>query len=276
MTTPASPPTATQLKPVSSIYGPVKSWRVGASLGVDLLLETSTCSFNCIYCQLGNIQLKTAERKIYVSTEQVEKDFKHSDWQQADIITLSGSGEPTLALNINEVIHFIKEYSGKPLMVLTNGTLLHDPAVRHDLLEADKVAIKLDTATEGGFNQMNRPVPGVTLANVIAGAKAFRKEYGGDKPGVLCLQMMLMPTNVAEAEAMAELAATLQPDEIQLNTPKRPYPLEWALDSRGNHDAASVPSRELRVINEDEARALKTLFEEVTGCSVVSVYREEA
>ncbi|MDH4379988.1 MAG: radical SAM protein [Vampirovibrionales bacterium] len=272
MTPPASP--AIMNHPSSSIYGPVKSWRVGASLGVDLLLETSTCSFNCIYCQLGNIQLKTAERKIYVATEQVEKDFKHSDWQHADIVTLSGSGEPTLALNIKEVIHFIKEYSGKPVMVLTNGTLLHDAAVRHDLLEADKVAIKLDAATEAGFNQMNRPVPGATLANVIAGAKAFRNEYGGNKPGVLCLQMMIMPTNVAEAKAMAQLAATLTPDEIQLNTPKRPYPLEWALDSRGNHEAASVPSRELRVINEDEARALKTLFEQTTGCPVVSVYRE--
>ncbi|MFN8615339.1 MAG: radical SAM protein [Vampirovibrionales bacterium] len=134
--------------PVSSVYGPVKSWRVGASLGIDLLLETSTCSFNCVYCQLGNIQLKTAERRIYVSTAQVEKDFKHSAWVEADIVTFSGSGEPTLALNLAEVIHLIKEYSGKPVMVLTNGTLLHDPAVRADLYQADVVAVKLDAATE--------------------------------------------------------------------------------------------------------------------------------
>src|SRR5690606_8207277 len=74
----------------SSVYGPVKSWRLGSSLGIDLLLETSTCSFNCVYCQLGDIQLKTAERKIYVPTEKVEKDLRLSDWEQADIITLSG------------------------------------------------------------------------------------------------------------------------------------------------------------------------------------------
>src|SRR5438445_7291041 len=84
----------------SSIYGPVESWRVGKSLGVDLLLQTSICSFNCIYCQLGDIQQKTIERQIYVSTEQVARDLRQSHWEEADIITLSGNGEPTLALNL--------------------------------------------------------------------------------------------------------------------------------------------------------------------------------
>ncbi len=95
----------------STVYGPVNSWRVGSSLGIDLLFQTSICSFNCIYCQLGDIQLKTIERKIYVDTDQVEKDFKNSRWPESDIITLSGNGEPTLALNMGEVIHFIQEYS---------------------------------------------------------------------------------------------------------------------------------------------------------------------
>jgi len=254
----------------SSVYGPVKSWRVGASLGIDLLLQTSTCSFNCIYCQLGDIQLKTIERKVYVPTEQVEHDFKESRWPEADIVTFSGSGEPTLALNIAEVIHFIHEYAQKPVMVLTNGTTLHDPAVRADLLQADKVAIKLDAGTEAVFQRMNRPVPGVTLASVIAGAKAFRAEYKGH----LSLQCMLMPGNLDEAPAMAALAREIAPDEIQLNTPKRPYPLLWVLDSRGNHDAVDYPARTLRVVTEAEAADLKALFQQETAASIISVYRE--
>lgn len=263
------PVIAEETKARSSVYGPVTSWRVGQSLGIDLLLQTSTCSFNCIYCQLGNIQLKTIERKIYVETDQVERDFKNSAWQQADIVTLSGSGEPTLALNLAEVIHFIHEYSQKPVMVLTNGTTLDQPVVRHDLLDADMVAIKLDAPTDDILQRMNRPVDGVTLERIVEGAKAFRQEYDGK----LCLQCMFMPGNLAEAQAIAAIANTIKPDEIQLNTPKRPYPLQWVLESRGNHGHADYPTQTLRVVSEEEAQELQRIFEQRTDCPIVSVYR---
>lgn len=253
----------------SSVYGPVTSWRVGQSLGVDLLLQTSTCSFNCIYCQLGNIQQKTIERKIYVETDQVERDFKNSDWQQADIVTLSGSGEPTLALNLSEVIHFIHEYSQKPVMVLTNGTTLEQPEVRQDMLKADVVAIKLDASDDEILKRMNRPVDGVTLEKIVTGAKAFRKDYKGK----LCLQCMFMPGNLSEAEAIATIANTIEADEIQLNTPKRPYPLQWVLESRGNHGEADYPTQTLRVVSKEEAEQLQKTFEQLTNCPIVSVYR---
>lgn len=255
----------------SSVYGPVVSWRAGRSLGVDLLLQTSICSFNCIYCQLGDIQRKTIERQIYVPTEQVERDFKESDWESADVVTLSGSGEPTLALNLGEVIHFIKEYSGKPVMVLTNGTTLNDPAVRADLQEADTVAVKLDAPNDTILQRMNRPVPGVTLENIVEGACKLREEYSGK----LCLQCMFMPGNLAEAQAMAEIARKIQPDEIQLNTPKRPYPLQWMLESRGNHGEVDYPSRQLRVVSREEAQELERTFRETTNAPLISVYRDE-
>jgi len=254
----------------SSVYGPVKSWRVGSSLGIDLLLETSTCSFNCIYCQLGDIQLKTAERKIYVPTEQVVWDLKNSAWQEADIITLSGSGEPTLALNLREVVHFLKEYTQKPVMVLTNATLLHDPAVVQDLQEADQVACKLDAATEAGLKQMNRPVNGVSLAGIIAGIKNLKANY----PGKLSLQCMFMPTNRSEVEAMAAIINDIQPDEVQLNTPRRPYPLEWHVESRGNHGTVEYPSRSLRVVDEAEASDIETLLQQRTHVPIISIYRK--
>jgi wyosine [tRNA(Phe)-imidazoG37] synthetase (radical SAM superfamily) len=252
----------------SSVYGPVHSWRVGSSLGVDLLLQQSTCSFNCIYCQLGDIQLKTSERKIYVPTAQVEHDLRRSRWEEADIITLSGSGEPTLALNLREVIHLIKEYTHKPVMVLTNATLLHDPNVIHDLQEADVIACKLDAATEAGLKQMNRPVAGITLENIISGIKKLRANYRGK------LECMFMPTNQREVEALADIINDIHPDEVQLNTPKRPYPLEWHLDSRGNHGEKAYPTRVLRTVTPPQADEIEVLLREKTRVPILSIYKK--
>jgi wyosine [tRNA(Phe)-imidazoG37] synthetase (radical SAM superfamily) len=264
-----------QTERVSSVYGPVKSWRVGQSLGIDLLLQTSTCSFNCVYCQLGDIQLKTIERRIYVPTEQVERDLRLSRWEQADIITLSGSGEPTLALNLGEVIRMIKAYTGKPVMVLTNATLLHDPAVQDDLQQADIVAAKLDAISEAGLQQMNRPVHGVTFNGIIEGIKAFRALYTGK----LCLQCMLMPTNVtmldADIKTFIQIVQGIGPDQLQLNTPKRPYPLDWHLDSRGNHEMVDYPSRLLRTLDPEQASQLEQALKAhlTPNTQLVSVYQ---
>lgn len=100
------------------MYGPVESWRVGRSLGVDLLCDTSVCSFRCVYCQLGALNLHTGERRVYVKTGRVLADLEASRWREADVITLSGSGEPTLAANLCEVVRSIKALTGKPTLVL--------------------------------------------------------------------------------------------------------------------------------------------------------------
>jgi wyosine [tRNA(Phe)-imidazoG37] synthetase (radical SAM superfamily) len=254
----------------SCIYGPVHSWRVGWSLGVDLLLQTSICSFNCIYCQLGDIQQKTAQRAIYVPTEKVERDLRLSQWEKADIITLSGSGEPTLALNLGEVIHLIKEYTRKPVMVLTNATLLNDPAVLRDLQQADRVACKLDAATDSVLQRMNRPVAGISMTSIISGIQALK---ASGYAGTLALQCMFMPSNWEDVEALTSLIAELSPDEVQLNTPKRPYPTAWVLDSRGNHSEPLIESRTLRTISEADALALEAKLREKTDVPILSVYR---
>jgi wyosine [tRNA(Phe)-imidazoG37] synthetase (radical SAM superfamily) len=255
----------------SSVYGPVHSWRLGWSLGIDLLLNTSTCSFNCVYCQLGDIQLKTATRAIYVSTDKLERDLRLSDWEKADIITLSGNGEPTLALNLGEVIRFIKDYTGKPVMVLTNATLLNDPAVQQDLRLADQVACKLDAATDSVLQRMNRPVEGISLEGIISGIEAFRQVYKGK----LSLQCMFMPTNTEDVDALTSLIARIAPDEVQLNTPKRPYPMEWVVDSRGNHSEPLVKSQQLRTISETEADRIEQLIKEkAPSLPLISIYRK--
>jgi wyosine [tRNA(Phe)-imidazoG37] synthetase (radical SAM superfamily) len=163
----------------STVYGPVDSWRVGRSLGVDLLCDTSVCSFRCVYCQLGGINLHTGERRVYVKTGRVLADLEASRWREADVITLSGSGEPTLAANLGEVIRAVERLTCKPVLVLTNATTLNDARVRRDLRLADEVFCKLDAADERAFRIVARPVAGITLRSVVEGVKRFRAEYAG-------------------------------------------------------------------------------------------------
>ncbi len=253
---------------VSSVYGPVPSWRVGESLGIDLICVNSVCSFNCTYCQLGFIQVRTNQRRLYVPTEKLQRDLEASEWRRSDVITLSGSGEPTLALNLGEAIRLISGYTAKPVIVLTNGTLLHLADVRQELQAADRVFVKLDAATEEVFRRVNRPVNGVELADIVASTVEFKKNY----PGMLGVQMMFTRVNMGQVEEFARLLNRLRPDEVQLNTPKRPYPEHWVLQTRGSHTGVDYPAKPLRVITREEASRLEERLRELTGLNIISVY----
>ncbi len=252
----------------SSVYGPVNSWRVGRSLGVDLLCVNSICSFRCVYCQLGRINLHTTERRVYVPTARVMRDLRRSAWRAADIITFSGSGEPTLAANLGEVIRRIKDYTAKPVLVLTNGAHLHDAAVRRALSAADKVFCKLDAADERTFRQINRPAAGVTLRTVIAGIKKFRAEYRGH----LAIQTMFMPANARQAERLAPLLCELRPDELQLNAPTRPCARTWTRAARGNAPPGASTGVRLRQLAPAEAARVEDVLHRLTGLKIVSAY----
>lgn len=257
---------------ISSVYGPVRSWRVGQSLGVDLICETSTCSFNCVYCQLGAIQVVTNQRKVFVSTDDVIYDFSESDWPSADIITYSGSGEPTLARNLGEVAQEISHYTDIPQLVLTNGTLLNDPHVLADLQSVQRVYVKLDAAREEIFQRVNRPVPGVSLSNIVQWTKVLKKNYDG----LLGIQIMFLPTNRSEIDGLIDILNQIRPNEVQLNTPTRPYPRSWHIASRGGHseDLRPYESVPLRTITLEEAEEIETLLREKTGLKVLSVYQQ--
>jgi len=216
----------------TSVYGPVQSWRFGRSLGIDPIGEISTCSFNCVYCQLGEIENIVSQRRIFVPTEKIHQDLSQFAPWEVDAITLSGSGEPTLALNLAEILVMIKTITQKPVHVLTNGTLLSDPAVREALNLADCVAVKLDVLTQTQLQRVNRPIQGISLATIWQGLRAFRQDYTGH----LAVQTMLLSAwNEDEQESYIEQMRQLAPDEIQINTPSRPKPFSHSLSARGNH-----------------------------------------
>lgn len=262
-----------ELDETSSVYGPVRSWRVGWSLGIDLLCVNSICSFNCVYCQLGNIQIRTNRRQVFVPTAKVIQDLEKSDWVRSDIITFSGSGEPTLARNLGECMVQIKAFTGKPILVLTNGTLLHLPDVRDELGQAERVYLKMDAATETTFNRVNRPVAGVSFQELIDSAEKFRKTYGG----FFGLQVMLLFSKLDQVEDYARLFQRIQPDEVQINTPTRPYPQDWYLDSRGSHGRVEYPAKALKRLTPQRVHEIADQLKgRCPGISITSVYDRPA
>jgi wyosine [tRNA(Phe)-imidazoG37] synthetase (radical SAM superfamily) len=223
---------------ISSVYGPVKSWRYGRSLGIDPIGSISTCSFNCVYCQLGEIEQLCQTRKIYVATSKILQDLRRFAPWDVDALTLSGSGEPTLALNLAEILTQVKELTQRPTIVLTNGTLLFDSAVRAALCFADKVSIKIDAVSDDQLRRINRPLGEIQLSKLWSDVEKFRAEYDGE----LSIQTMMLSHWKPEfKQAYIRLMQLLRPAEIHLNTPTRPKPVQHQLEARGNHSLDNIP-----------------------------------
>ncbi|NQT72292.1 MAG: radical SAM protein [Chloroflexi bacterium] len=203
----------------SIIYGPVPSWRLGRSLGIDVVsTKEKTCSFDCVYCQLGKTIHRVNQRDTFVSLELLADEFESTKEIPIDYVTFSGVAEPTLASNLGQAIDLAKSKLGFPVAVLTNSSLMFLEDVRRDLAHADVVVAKLDVPEEGLFRSINRPVTGISFKQTVEGIRRFRREYSG----ILALQIMFIDANRGSASQMAALAEEIMPDEVQLNTPLRP------------------------------------------------------
>ncbi len=253
----------------TSVYGPVSSWRYGRSLGIDPIGSTSACSFNCVYCQLGEIEIKTSDRQIFVPTDRILQDLQpFAPWDDIDVITLSGSGEPTLALNLHDIITGVKAMTGKPVAVLTNATLLSDPDVREALSHADIVAAKLDATSPETLQAIDRPTPDINWAQLWAGLQQFSATY----PGRLDIQTMMMsPWKSNTQQAYIDLIKTLQPHEIQLNTPTRPKPLKHEFDARGNHSSADDRPYRVRTFKQLSPERLQQFARDIQSATGIPV-----
>lgn len=255
----------------SSVYGPVQSWRFGRSLGIDPIGVVSTCSFNCIYCQLENIQKHTSQRQIFVPTAQILHDLQAiASWEYVDAVTLSGSGEPTLALNLEEILAVVKKVTKLPTIVLTNSTLLGDCTVRNALKLADIVAVKLDAISSNQLRRVNQPVATIDLPDILAGIEQFRQEY----QGLLAIQtMVLSPWKRDIVRDYIQLLQRLNPNEIQLNTPSRPRALVRQLDARDNNVITSRDNacQNLRCVSAEVLTGLADQIYEVTKIPVRSL-----
>ena len=210
-------------EPLEIVYGPVSSWRLGRSLGIDPICnEEKICSFNCVYCSLGRTTVKTIDRRTFVPTEIVGQDLEKALKRvKADVVTFSGTGEPTLAKNLGELIEIAKNVSGLPVAVLTNSSLKFRKDVRRDLAKAEIVKGKLDASNEDILGIVNHPHEEISLSKIVTGLKKFRKEFDGK----FAIEVMFIPENKNFSDEIAEIMGIIEPDEVQINTPLRPSPV---------------------------------------------------
>lgn len=204
------------------LFGPVPSRRFGRSLGVDLT-PYKTCSLDCIFCQLGRTTKKTIRRAEYVPTGLVVGELR--EWfdagGEADYITLSGSGEPTLHSRFRDVLEFIRDNSDIAPVLLTNGTTLHLAEVRNAASQAAIVKVSLSAWNQTSYRWVNRPHLQLRFDDLLEGQRAFRAQFQGR----LWLEVFLVEgfnSMAGDVRRIADLAKELSPDRIQLNTAVRP------------------------------------------------------
>jgi wyosine [tRNA(Phe)-imidazoG37] synthetase (radical SAM superfamily) len=205
------------------IFGPVPSRRLGSSLGIDVI-PPKTCSFDCVYCECGATTEKTCERREFFPVREILDELERhlaEMGERPDVVTLSGSGEPTLYRPLGELIEGIRVRANLPVAVITNSSLLVLPDVRAELSRADIVLPSLDAADEDAFRRVNRPHTLCSLPEIIEGLGRFLKEYRG----TVLFEILLIEgynTGRRSLEALKTALERMRVDKIQLNTAVRP------------------------------------------------------
>jgi len=164
-------------------FGPVPSRRLGRSLGINNI-PAKTCSYSCVYCQLGRTIDMTTERQTFYKPEDIIKEDKrkvkeaNSRDERVDYLTFVPDGEPTLDINLGKTISILKQI-GIPIAVLTNASLICQDNVREDLWEANLVSLKVNAVSEDLWRRINRPHKDLDLTAVLEGITEFAKEFKG-------------------------------------------------------------------------------------------------
>ncbi|MDR3639889.1 MAG: radical SAM protein [Humidesulfovibrio sp.] len=216
------------------VFGPVLSGRLGRSLGLDLLGER-ICSMNCVYCESGQLEHLTLDRASYVSTQVLLAELRAWEADRArrgdplpDVVTLGGRGEPTLNSDMPEIIRGARTIlPGVPVAVLTNASLMTDPAVRAELAQADMVLPNMDSLVPEEFARVNRGHPSLDPTSVAEGILAFRRASRAK----IFLEVLLVAgvnDSTRNLELLANYCARLRPDRVDVVTLSRPGAEIWA------------------------------------------------
>jgi len=194
---------------------------LGLSLGVDLI-PPKTCSYDCLYCQIGKTTCKAVEPAAYMPAEAVIDELDETLARvKPDYVTFSGSGEPTLHAELGRLIAHVKEKSGAKVAVLTNGSLLYRAEVRERLMKADMVMPTLSTVNEKTFRAIHQPHDDLSVVRLVEGLRNLRKSYKGQ----LFIEVMVLSgfnDTEEEIEALRKTILEIAPDRVQLNTVVRP------------------------------------------------------
>lgn len=203
------------------VFGPVLSKRLGNSLGIDVIPH-KTCSYNCIYCQLGSEGNTITDLTNYYSVDEIIYELKEAllNNKNIDYITFTGSGEPTLYKDLKKLIYEIKQITDIPVCIITNGSLLYKQEMRSNLLLADLIIPSLDAGNEETFKLIDNPNKEIDFDKMVVGLIEFKKVFKGE----YWLEIFLLKDindNEDELDDIIKIVKKIKPDRIQLITATR-------------------------------------------------------
>jgi len=214
----------------SFVFGPVPSRRLGRSLGVNTV-PAKTCSYGCVYCQLGRTARMTITPRPWYDFDSVLEAVARKQSQvrnlgeTIDYVTLVADGEPTLDANLAVEAEILRSV-GMRTAILTNASLIDRSEVSRALRHFDWVSLKLDAVDEGLWRKINRPHGRLKLKEILDGMTRFSRSY----KGILCTETMLVEHMNDEEPVLLDLAAFLQslnPRKAFLTIPLRPPAEPW-------------------------------------------------
>lgn len=218
-----------------TVFGPIKSRRLGNSLGMNLLpTKGKFCNFDCIYCECGwnrdgrnDHRLPTAA-EVRTALEDKLKECR-AEGISIDSITFSGDGEGTLNPDFPQIIDDTlalrnQYYPAAKVSVLSNATRVHIPAIFEALTKVDNPIMKIDAPTNELIARINHPAPGYDIARVIEGLRQFK--------GNFVLQTMMLRSKDFDSawpevlDGWMAIVRDLKPREVMVYTIDRPTPEE--------------------------------------------------
>lgn len=247
------------------IFGPIRSRRLGLSLGVNLLpIESKLCSFDCIYCECGWNDEHPGKRR-FNSRDDVREMLAQTlermvaEGTPPDVITFAGNGEPTLhpdfeAIIDDTIVMRDKYCPSAKVSVLSNATQIHREDVRRALLRVDNNILKLDSAFDATVQLMNKPQGKYTVRDTVERLKQFE--------GNLIVQTMFLRgeylgqtvdnTTEEEVSAWLDLIKEIAPKQVMV----------YSLDR-------DTPCQTITKVEKDDLRAIAQRVEALgISCSV--------
>ncbi len=205
------------------IFGPVLSRRFGVSLGIDLSPDFKSCNFDCIYCEL-EASKPTSFIKNPPKVEDILKELKKAldEFKEADVITITSNGEPTLYKDLQKLIEEInKVKKDKKLLILSNSSMIVSPKIREILKDVDIAKLSLDCVSERCFKKIDRPLKDISIKEIIEGLKKFREEFDKD----LVIEILVVAginDKIEEMKKLNEVLKEIKPDRVDIGTIDRP------------------------------------------------------
>ena len=211
-------------------YGPVPSRRLGRSLGINNI-PPKTCTYACIYCQLGPTTATGTERQAFYDPDEIERAVEErvaavrEAGEPIDYLSVVPDGEPTLDANLGETIDRIRRF-GIDVAVITNGSLIDRPDVQADLSKADYVSVKVDAGRAETWREIDRPHGTLSFTAITRGLRTFAESF----EGTLTTETMLVDgvnDGADDLRATAALVGEIDPDVAYVAVPTRPPAEDW-------------------------------------------------